>query len=258
MNWNRGTDNQPTVLASATVARNGFCACFKPSLATIGGDATYPMRGVFAGQIFAHKQPVTGFAAKQRLSVLLSDFPRFALKGRLALPTDKRSRLNPSQIFVAAHVVRSKSIGWSLSCAKRITELVIVRSGAFSKNKLGLTASRAKARFIVPMKRLLIFAATLCALICNAVSFSESPAGTAAKLRIRGFRGDSAKGLIALLAGKFDFHSRIIPQFMGSGTTLRAAKDLGLKSIGIEIERKYCDIAIERLRQQAFTFQEAA
>jgi len=47
----------------------------------------------------------------------------------------------------------------------------------------------------------------------------------------------------------------ILDPFMGSGTTLRAAKDLGLKAIGIEIERKYCDIAIERLRQQAFNFE---
>ena len=43
----------------------------------------------------------------------------------------------------------------------------------------------------------------------------------------------------------------VLDPFMGSGTTLRAAKDLGLKSIGIEIERKYCDIAIERLRQES-------
>ena len=28
-----------------------------------------------------------------------------------------------------------------------------------------------------------------------------------------------------------------------------AAKQLGRKAIGIEIEQKYCDIAIERLRQ---------
>jgi len=50
----------------------------------------------------------------------------------------------------------------------------------------------------------------------------------------------------------------ILDPFMGSGTTLRAAKDLGLKAIGIEIERKYCDIAVERLRQQAFSFEAAS
>jgi len=45
---------------------------------------------------------------------------------------------------------------------------------------------------------------------------------------------------------------------MGSGTTLRAAKDLGLKAVGIEISKQYCNIAIERLRQQAFSFTDAA
>jgi site-specific DNA-methyltransferase (adenine-specific) len=41
----------------------------------------------------------------------------------------------------------------------------------------------------------------------------------------------------------------VLDPLCGSGTTLRAAKDLGRKAIGIEIEKKYCDIAIERLRQ---------
>lgn len=41
----------------------------------------------------------------------------------------------------------------------------------------------------------------------------------------------------------------VLDPYSGSGTTLKAASDLGVESIGVELSERYCEVAVRRLAQ---------
>jgi site-specific DNA-methyltransferase (adenine-specific) len=83
--------------------------------------------------------------------------------------------------------------------------------------------------------------------------YLRSWVGANAKERQDGDRFHPTQKPIELMRWCLNFYPNancILDPFMGSGTTLRAAKDLGRRAIGIELEEKYCEIAVRRLAQQ--------
>lgn len=68
--------------------------------------------------------------------------------------------------------------------------------------------------------------------------------------KINGHPTPKPQKLFSILVSDYSIvGNTVLDLFMGSGTTLVVAKNLNRKSIGIEIEEKYCKIAIERVSE---------
>lgn len=83
--------------------------------------------------------------------------------------------------------------------------------------------------------------------------FAPSPAKSQGRLHPT----EKPLSVMAVLLGKCP-PGVIADPFVGSGSTLAAAKMLGRRSVGVELDERYCEIAARRLRQDALPFGEAS
>ncbi len=77
------------------------------------------------------------------------------------------------------------------------------------------------------------------------------PAGVTAVVKdgLRAHPTQKPVGLMILILKRCP-EGVVLDPYMGSGTTLRAAKNLDRRCIGIEIEERYCEIAARRCAQE--------
>lgn len=73
--------------------------------------------------------------------------------------------------------------------------------------------------------------------------------GNMAEKEVRWHPTQKATPVMEWCLGHTDATSVLDP-WMGSGTTLVAARNRGIKAVGIEINEQYCQAAVERLRQR--------
>ena len=213
MNRNRFPNNDAACLARSFISIDCNQSSLKPSFSAIGCDSADPLLRVGAGFVFSLKQRMAGFAAKAKARFCFVLANDPRNNFKIFSAMSARERLS----FYCVHLsglLAGKCVCWPETFAPFVSSLVVVRHRAIGHVPFAAALLTAKTGFVDTVWLHL-------------------------------------ERLAAYFTG-FSNHVAILPRFMGSGTTGVAAVQLGRKFTGIERERKYFDIACERIaRAQA-------
>lgn len=210
MNWNRFSNHLAASLARPFISFDGEHSCFKPSFAAIGCYSTNPLFRVWAR---------FSFSLKQRMARLRAEpIARFCF----VLPNNPRDYFKTVSAmsafktlsFYGIHFLclfAGKCVSWPKTFSPFVSNLVVV--------------------WHRPIKHMPLTSALLAA-----------KTGFIGSVRFHLKRG-------AANLACFSNHTNILPRFMGSGTTGVACANMGKSFYGIERERKYFDIACERIER---------
>lgn len=61
---------------------------------------------------------------------------------------------------------------------------------------------------------------------------------------------------VAVMSGLVEMSAGVVADpFSGSGSTLVAARNMGRRAVGVEVDERYCELIVSRLAQQAFQLE---